>query len=117
MVTGILEYYKNLGINLFGLACGCAVKVDLKDVVYPALEKIKPELEKVGIILSSREGADIFERTEKVRVFRKIYNLNVPEIDNLDFIPDRAIAVFSVEQRNSSDPETFAKNYYQFTQN
>ncbi len=109
MVTEILEYYKSLGINVFSLACGCAVKVDLKDVVYPALEKIKPELEKLGIILNPREDADIFERTEEIHVFRKIYNLNTPVIDDLDFIPDRAVAVFSVEQRNAFDPETFAQ--------
>lgn len=109
MAEDIAEYYEGLGINLFGLACGCAVKVSLVDVVYPALERIRPKLEKMGIILSRREDADIFRRTKGLRVFRRVYNINSPVIDELEFNPERAIAVFSVQQRNAFDPEVFAE--------
>lgn len=105
----ILKYYKDLGINVSGLACGCAVKVDLKDVVYPALRKIKPKLKKMGLTISSREDADIFRRTKKIEICRKVFSLNAPMIDEFDFVPDRAIVVFSVEQRNAIDPDIFAR--------
>ncbi|MEM3946801.1 MAG: selenide, water dikinase, partial [Metallosphaera sp.] len=39
-----LNKYKKMGINPLSLATGCAVKVDLIDTVYPALEKLKEKL-------------------------------------------------------------------------
>jgi len=70
-----VEYYKKLGVNPLSLATGCAVKVDLERVVYPALEKLKPKLEARGFRIAPREDADIFPRREDVEVHRRIYTL------------------------------------------
>lgn len=53
--------YKRLGLNPLALATGCAVKVDLVRVVYPALRDLREELEREGLEIAPREDADIIK--------------------------------------------------------
>lgn len=109
-----VEYYKKLGVNPLSLATGCAVKVDLERVVYPALRKLRPKLEKLGFVIAPREDADIFARTEDgVEVHRRIYTLgegtDVDPEDIRRLKPERAIVVIQVYQRYAHKPEDFAR--------
>lgn len=71
------------GLNLHKLACGCAVKIDLRRVVYPALRRIRPELERLGARLAEREDADIFPLTEGFAFERKVFPLDPDAIEPL----------------------------------
>ncbi len=109
-----VKYYKKLGVNPLSLATGCAVKVDLDRVVYPALSELRPKLEKKGLRIAPREDADIFPRTSGgVEVHRRIYTLgpqtNVDPGDVARIGPCRAITVIQVYQRYANQPERFAE--------
>lgn len=92
-----LETQLSGDLDLHRLACGCAVKIDLRRVVYPALRKIRPELERLGVRLAEREDADIFPRTSGFSFERKIFPFDPAHIEPLP--PDaepRAVTVSSV---------------------
>lgn len=96
-----VERYKKFGLNPLAMATGCAVKVDLIDVVYPALERIKEELQRHNITVLPREDADIFQTRESMQIKRII---NAGEFD-----ADRAVSLIQVNQDTASNPEKFAK--------
>lgn len=105
-------YYRELGVNPLALATGCAVKVDLVRVVYPALKQIKPRLQGEGLQIAPREDADIFPGRERVELRRRIYQLgqetDVDPEDLRRIAPERAITVIQVYQRYADEPERFA---------
>lgn len=104
--------YKEMGLDPLRWVAGCAVKVDLTTVVYPALRKIRPQLEQWGVTLNSREDADIFPRPkEGVEFERRVYDPKDPKVDAEDLRrirPVRAISLVQVYQRNAETPESFA---------
>ncbi len=106
-----VDYYRKLGLDPLKWVAGCAVKVDLVDVVYPALRKIKPELRNLGVMVSPREDADIFPCTKEGAVFeRRVYDPENPEVDmeGLKRLnPNRAISLVQVHQRKAESPEAF----------
>ncbi|MEJ2778204.1 SelD-related putative sulfur metabolism protein [Stygiolobus sp. RP850M] len=99
-----LEIYKSMGLNPLSLATGCAVKVDLIETVYPALEKLRKDLEKRNIYILPREDADIFISTEKI-IHRRLINGG-------EFDADRAISLIQVNQETAGDPKAFANFLY-----
>ncbi|MEM4956755.1 MAG: selenide, water dikinase, partial [Metallosphaera sp.] len=62
-----------MGLNPLSLATGCAVKVDLIDTVYPALEKLKDKLRENNIEVMPREDTDIFVSRES-EVIKRVIN-------------------------------------------
>lgn len=108
-----VAYYRKLGLDPLKWVAGCAVKVDLTAVVYPALHIIKPELEKLGISVNPRQDADIFPRQDSEFVVHRevIHDLDNPKVDVSrikQINPDRAISLIQVHQRKSNTPEKFA---------
>ncbi|MBI4361691.1 MAG: SelD-related putative sulfur metabolism protein [Euryarchaeota archaeon] len=105
--------YKEMGMDPLKWIAGCAVKVDLTTVVYPALRQIRPELETYGIHVSSRADADMFpSHRDNFEVERRIYNLESPRVDPEDLRrvnPDRGISLVQVHQRSADKPEKFAE--------
>ena len=95
-----LEIYKSMGLNPLSLATGCAVKVDLIETVYPALDKLRKELEKRNIYILPREDADIFVSTEKI-IHKRLINGG-------EFDADRAISLIQVNQQTAGDVQAFA---------
>lgn len=107
-----VKQYKELGINPLALATGCAVKVDLLKVVYPAIGKLKPKLRSKGLTIAPREDADVFSKMEEIKLYRRIYPLGTSSINVEDLkriSPSRAIAVIQVYQRYANNPEAFLK--------
>ncbi|BCU67039.1 selenophosphate synthetase [Sulfolobales archaeon HS-7] len=92
--------YKSMGINPLSLATGCAVKVDLIDIVYPAIKKIKEVLLANNIEISPREDADIFI-SQDFEIKRLINGGN--------FDADRAVSLIQVNQKTGGDPELFSQ--------
>ncbi|MEM2301973.1 MAG: SelD-related putative sulfur metabolism protein [Sulfolobales archaeon] len=107
-----VEEYRSLGINPFSLATGCAVKVDLVTVLYPAIRSIKGELEKLGMSIAPRRDADIFPGSiDGFRLHREIYR-SEEDVDpeRLGKIsPSRAIVLAQVYQRIADNPDSLAK--------
>ncbi|WP_405041401.1 SelD-related putative sulfur metabolism protein [Metallosphaera sp.] len=95
-----LNKYKKMGINPLSLATGCAVKVDLIDTVYPALEKLKEKLLANNIEVMPREDTDIFVSRES-EVLKRVINGG-------EFDADRAISLIQVNQETAGNPEKFA---------
>jgi len=95
-----IEYYRSLGVNPFSLATGCAVKVDLVEVLYPALRSIRGDLEGLGLRIAPRRNAKVFEaRVGDVRVMRGIYDVDDPCVDSSElkgFKPRRAVVLAQV---------------------
>ncbi|MDM7275335.1 MAG: SelD-related putative sulfur metabolism protein [Thermoprotei archaeon] len=106
-----VEYYRSLGVNPFSLATGCAVKVDLVDVLYPALKSIRSELEVLGLTIAPRRDADVFSADPgSLRVLREVYDAEDPLVDAerlRAFSPLRAIVLAQVHQSLASGPEPF----------
>ncbi|MBI4258101.1 MAG: SelD-related putative sulfur metabolism protein, partial [Thaumarchaeota archaeon] len=104
--------YKAMGLDPLRWVAGCAVKVDLTTVVYPALKNLRPQLEQWGVTLTSREDADIFPRPRGgIEFERRVYNPKDPKVDADDLRrikPSRAISLVQVYQRNAETPESFA---------
>lgn len=100
-----IEYYDRLGIDIRSVACGCAVKVDLYSVVYPALRRVRENIEPKGIIISERRDADIFMGPDReLEIKRRIYDLNDPVINVGDIKrmnPSRAIILVQIYQRKA----------------
>ena len=96
-----LEVYKSFGLNPLSLATGCAVKVDLIDTVYPALDKLRQILEQRNITILPREDADIFVTRQKIETKRLI--------NGGSFDADRAISLIQVNQETASNPEAFSE--------
>ncbi len=95
-----LERYKKMGLNPLSLATGCAVKVDLIDTVYPALEKIREKLVVNNIEVLPREDADIFVSREFIETKRII--------GGGSFDGDRGVSLIQVNQETAGNPDKFA---------
>lgn len=107
-----VEEYRSLGVNPFSLATGCAVKVDLLTVLYPAIRSIKGELEKLGMSISPRRDADIFLGSiGGFTLVREIYRgeQDVDQERLRKLSPQRAIVLAQIYQRVADNPESLAK--------
>jgi len=94
------------------MACGCAIKIDLRRVVYPALRILRSQLEPMGVRLAGREDADIFPRTEGVSFERHIYPFEKQDIDPLPRGASyRAVTVSSVYRLH--DPKGLSDRWLQ----
>ena len=104
--------YRELGMDPLRWVAGCAVKVDLNSVVYPALRQIKPKLKELGVFLGDRVDADVFPKTNnELELSRIILDPKNPEIDSSHLArinPTRAISLIQLHQRNADQPEKFA---------
>ncbi|NON63460.1 SelD-related putative sulfur metabolism protein [Acidianus sp. RZ1] len=96
-----LTKYKKMGLNPLSLATGCAVKVDLIDTVYPALEKIKNGLLEHNIEVLPREDTDIFVTRKNMTIKRLI--------NGGEFDADRAVSLIQVNQETAGNPDKFAE--------
>jgi len=108
-----VQYYKRLGLNPLALATGCAVKVDLLKVVYPAIRTLREELKGSGLSIAPREDALIIHG-EASEVYRRVYQLG----DNAGISPHDlksisrgrrlySVAVLQIFQRYADSPESF----------
>lgn len=103
--------YREMGMDPLRWVAGCAVKVDLVTVVYPALRRLRPTLKELGVTVAHREDCDIFPLgKEEPQVTRRIYepksgSVNPDDIRKID--PKRAISLVQVHLRNAENDGTF----------
>lgn len=107
-----IEEYRALGVNPFSLATGCAVKVDLLTVLYPAIRSVKGELEELGMHIAPRRDADIFPGSiDDLKLYREIYKSenDVNPMRLREVSPNRAIVLAQIYQRIATNAESLAK--------
>jgi len=104
-----LRYYRSMGVEPLSLATGCAVKVDLLRVVYPAMEEIRRRLENVTI--ADREDADTFYGDpSSVSLNRVMIGLGEERSPTLRLKADaRAIILIQIHQMDANEPLKFIK--------
>ncbi|WP_243679998.1 hypothetical protein [Vulcanisaeta souniana] len=96
-----LDKYLGLGINLLSLAIGCSVKVDLYDILYPALSLVGNEIAKLNIEIQPREDVAVLRSNGDYSLTRRIYNIDGNNInkDELTKInPSTALLLLQVHQ-------------------
>ncbi|BDR92818.1 SelD-related putative sulfur metabolism protein [Vulcanisaeta souniana] len=106
-----LDKYLGLGINLLSLAIGCSVKVDLYDILYPALSLVGNEIAKLNIEIQPREDVAVLRSNGDYSLTRRIYNIDGNNInkDELTKInPSTALLLLQVHQARASSPREFA---------
>lgn len=111
-LNNMVKKYMELGLNPLSLATGCAVKVDLLRVLYPALKKINKAIGEKGLKILPREDADIIPSSEDgVEIHRRIYKLGeYTDIEPKELArlrPNRCIVLVQAYQRYTDDPEKF----------
>ena len=103
--------YREMGMDPLRWVAGCAVKVDLVTVVYPALRRLRPTLKELGVTVAHREDCDIFPLgKEEPVITRRVYDPKSDSVDTVDIRridPKRAISLVQVHQRNAENDVTF----------
>jgi len=108
-----IQYYKKLGLNPLALATGCAVKVDLLRVVYPAIRILRDVLRESKLSIAPREDALVVSGNID-EIHRRIFSLgsdkdiSLEDLESLSRGRDLyAITVVQVYQRYADSPESF----------
>ena len=102
--------YASIGVNLTSLALGCSVKVDLYNVLYPALSIVKRESGRLNIKIAPREDVAVLRGSELglMRIITSVDSPKIPISAINDFNPDALILLVEAFQGNASDPDSFA---------
>lgn len=109
----VQENFKGTNLDPQRMACGCAIKVDLQRVVYPALRQIRPQLKALGLFIAPRQDADIMPLYGQPAIERVVSPLEKPPVKLLERVrPERAITVTSIYR--ASDPQRLAERWLRF---
>jgi hypothetical protein len=110
-----IQYYKKLGLNPLALATGCAVKVDLLRVVYPAIRMIREELKGSKLSIAPREDALIVSGNVD-EIHRRIYSLGDDKDISLEDLESvsrgrnlYAVTLVQIYQRYADSPVRFLR--------
>lgn len=60
------------------MCLGCAIKVNLRNIVYPALRKVKKRLGKTKVSLELGNDCYVFETEKEVKLEREVYRIYSP---------------------------------------
>ena len=106
-----VRLYREAGIALESLSLGCSVKVDLYNVLYPALQLLKDEVYKLNLVIAPREDAAIMPG-EGAYLRRYFLNAEEPwlepsEIEKL--APTVAIVLAQLYMGKAASADVFAK--------
>jgi len=106
-----VRLYREAGIALESLSLSCSVKVDLYNVLYPALQLLKEDMYKLNLVIAPREDAAVMpgEAAELRRYFLDVKEprLDPAEVEKL--APTVAIVLAQLYMGKAASPETFAK--------
>ncbi|MEM1597839.1 MAG: SelD-related putative sulfur metabolism protein [Pyrobaculum sp.] len=106
-----VKLYREAGIALESLSLGCSVKVDLYNVLYPALQLLKDEVNKLNLVIAPREDAAIVAG-RYASIHRVFLDVESPRLDPMfveKLAPDLAIVLVQVYMGKAGSPDAFAK--------
>ncbi len=107
-----VRLYREAGISVESLSLGCSVKVDLYDVLYPALKLLSDEVKKLNLVIAPREDVAVL-RGDDVDLLRVITSVEDPRIDPNaieSFAPHAVVLLAQVYQGKAGDPNAFARS-------
>jgi len=102
--------YAAIGVNLTSLALGCSVKVDLYNVLYPALAIVRKRISNLNIDIAPREDVAVLKGSEPevMRVITSVEPLRIPISDVNAFSPETLVILAEVFQGDAGDPDSLA---------
>jgi len=102
--------YAAIGVNLTSLALGCSVKVDLYNVLYPALAIVRKRISNLNIDIAPREDVAVLKGSgpEVMRVITSVEPLRIPISDVNAFSPETLVILAEVFQGDAGDPDSLA---------
>ncbi|MEZ0248236.1 MAG: SelD-related putative sulfur metabolism protein [Thermoproteus sp.] len=106
-----VRLYREAGIAIESLSLGCSVKVDLYDVLYPAIELLRDELSRLNLVIAPREDAAIV-RGVGAELRRLYLDPEDPRIDPAfleSYAPDLAVVLVQLYMAKAATPKTFAE--------
>lgn len=106
-----VRIYREAGIALESLSLGCSVKVDLYDVLYPAIELLKDEISRLNLVIAPREDAAIV-RGVGAELKRVYLDPEDPRVDPAfleSYAPDLAIVLVQLYMAKAATPRRFAE--------
>lgn len=113
MAEDVFKEYREIGVSSLELACGCAVKVDLDSVVYPAIRELRRRLPIKRFDIPSKREAEIVDAGSRVEVHRRFYKLgcetDVDPNDVRSISPQTCVAVIQIFQRYAGSREKFTE--------
>ncbi|MGC9119276.1 MAG: SelD-related putative sulfur metabolism protein [Thermoproteus sp.] len=106
-----VRLYREAGIALESLSLGCSVKVDLYDVLYPALELLRDDVRRLNLVIAPREDAAIM-RGAGAELRRLYLDPEDPRIDPAfleSYAPDLAVVLVQLYMAKAATPSKFAE--------
>ena len=106
-----VKLYREAGIALESLSLGCSVKVDLYDVLYPAIQLLRDEVSKLNLVIAPREDAAIV-RGEEAQLMRVFLDVENPQLDAAaveSFAPALAVVLVQLYMAKAASAERFAE--------
>jgi len=106
-----VRLYREAGIALESLSLGCSVKVDLYDVLYPAIQLLRDELSRLNLVIAPREDAAIV-RGEEAQLMRVFLDVENPQLDAAaveSFAPTLAVVLVQLYMAKAASAERFAE--------
>ncbi|MFN3804653.1 MAG: SelD-related putative sulfur metabolism protein [Pyrobaculum sp.] len=106
-----VKLYREAGIALESLSLGCSVKVDLYNVLYPALQLLKDEVRKLNLVIAPREDAAIMpgQYAELRRLYLDVESPAIEPEFIEKFAPTVAIVLVQIYMGKAGTPEVFAR--------
>lgn len=106
-----VKLYREAGIAIESLSLGCSVKVDLYDVLYPAIQLLRDEVSRLNLVIAPREDAAVI-RGEEAELTRLYLDAEEPRADPAlleSLAPDLAIVLVQIYMAKAGSPDKFAE--------
>lgn len=106
-----VRLYREAGIAIESLSLGCSVKIDLYDVLYPALLMLKDQVKTLNLVIAPREDAAIIpgRSAELRRYFLDVENPYIPLEEIEGFAPSLAVVLVQLYMAKAASADRFAE--------
>jgi Selenophosphate synthase len=103
-----VRVYREAGVALESLSLGCSVKIDLYNVLYPALALLKDEVKKLNLVIAPREDAAIMPGSG-AEMRRYFLDVESPYLGELEVLaPDLAVVLVQLYMAKAATSDRFA---------
>ena len=105
-----VKLYREAGVALESLSLGCSVKIDLYNVLYPALALLKEDVKKLNLVIAPREDAAIMPGSgaEMRRLFLDVEEPHIEPEELEKLAPDLAVVLVQLYMAKAAASDRFA---------
>jgi selenophosphate synthase/acylphosphatase len=106
-----VRLYREAGVALESLSLGCSVKIDLYNVLYPALALLRDEVKRLNLVIAPREDAAIMPGAgaEMRRLFLNAENPHIDPEELEKLAPDLAVVLVQLYMAKAASSDRFAE--------